>query len=168
MLPTLLVLMIAFVSISCKKKSEAELQTLAQEYEQQEKFEDAFKTYEKMLKSYPESPKSEETVIRMAFISYNNLGEFDRAIELHRRVIKDYPESKFVSQSRFMIGYIYANDLKDFDNARISYSEFLEKHPDSELVDSVKWELEHLGKDVNDQLKELFSTQESNGRSKMN
>lgn len=164
----LLMLLITLTAFGCKKQSEEELRTLAQEYEKQEKFEDAFKTYQQALKSYPKSPNAEEALIRMAFISYNNLNDFKKAIELYRQLIKDYPESKFLTQARFMIGYIYANDLKDYDNARLSYTEFLEKHPDSELVESVKWELEHLGKDVNEQLQELFSTQKSNGRAKMN
>jgi outer membrane protein assembly factor BamD (BamD/ComL family) len=164
----ILILLIVFVAASCKKKSEAELQTIAQNYEKEEKFTDAFKTYEKLIKSYPKSPNVEETLLRMAFISYNNLNDFAKAIELHKRLIQDYPESKFAVQSRFMIGYIYANDLKDYDNARTSYTEFLEKHPDSELVESVKWELEHLGKDINLQLQELFSNQKADGRAKMN
>ncbi|HEX9653223.1 MAG TPA: tetratricopeptide repeat protein [bacterium] len=162
------ILLIALVAFSCKKKSEDELRLLAQDFEKQEKFEDAMQSYENLAESYPKGQYVEETLIRMAFIAYNNLNDFNRAIDLHKGLIKDYPGSKFVGQSRFMIGYIYANDLKDYDNARLCYTEFLEKHPDSELVDSVKWELEHLGKDVNQQLQELFSNQKANGQVKMN
>lgn len=164
----ILTLMIACVAFGCKKKSEEELRALSQDFEKQEKYEDAFKTCSQLLKSYPKSQKAEETLTRMAFIAYNNLNDFEKAIELHKRLINDYPESKSLARSRFMLGYIYANDLKDYENARQSYSEFLEKHPDSELVDSVKWELQHLGKDVNEQMQELFGTQKSNGQTKMN
>ncbi len=164
----ILSILIAFIATGCKKKSEDELRAIAQDFEKQEKYEDAFKAYAQLLKSYPKSQNAEDTLTRMAFISYNNLNDFNKAIELHKRLINDYPESKSLARSRFMLGYIYANDLKDYDNARLSYNEFLEKHPDSELVDSVKWELEHLGKDVNEQLKELFSNQKSNGQAKMN
>ena len=49
-----------------------------------------------------------------------------------------------------MIGYRYANDIKDYDKAKKYYQEFLKKWPMHELAASVKWELDHLGKDISE------------------
>ena len=49
-----------------------------------------------------------------------------------------------------MIGYIYGNALNDFDKARFEYNEFLKRFPEHELSPSVKFEIEFLGKDINE------------------
>jgi hypothetical protein len=58
-----------------------------------------------------------------------------------------------------MSAFIYANDLKDIEKARAAYKSFVETYPQHELVPSVKWELEHLGQDINDI--ELFTNSAS-------
>lgn len=144
-------------------ETEAELREQAQRFEKEEAFQDAIATYEKQLKYHPEGEFADEALHKVAFLYYNSRNDFEKAIELHKELIKDYPKSRFVSQARFMLGYINANDLKDYDAAKVAYEEFLEYHSNSELAESVKWELEHLGQDINQQLKELFTNDKSNG-----
>ena len=60
-----------------------------------------------------------------------------------------------------MIGFIYANSVSDTAKAREAYTIFLKKYPDHELVSSVKWELAHLGKDIN-QIPELKNIESTN------
>lgn len=154
---------------SCgKKQSERELRSQAQLFEKEENYEEALRTYEEQLKNYPEGEFADEAVQKIAYLHYNNFNNFDKAIEFHKTLIEDYPDSKFLSQARFMIGYIYANNLHDYDSAEAAYKEFLKYHPDDELAESVNWELEHLGQDINEQLKELFSNEKSNGQAKVN
>jgi len=159
---------LGLISINCKRQSEQELRTQAQQLESQEKYQDAIKVYGQQIQKYPKGQYADETLQKLAFLYYNHLQDFNQAIAMHTRLVTDFPESKFISQARFMMGYIYANDLKDYDKARTAYTEFLNHHSESELVESVKWELEHLGKDVNEQLKELFSTDKSNSQVKAN
>ena len=155
------------LTTACSKKlSEQELLSQAKQFEQQENHQEALVTYEKLVREYPEGDSTDQILQKIAFIYYNNVNDFHKAIEYHDHLIKDFPESKFVPQARFMIGFIYANDLKDYDMARTRYNEFLEKHPGNELAESVKWELEHMGQDVNKQLMELFDDKKSNGASK--
>ena len=146
-----------------QKRTEEELFKLAQEYETQEDFNEAVKTYEEQLNDYPKGKYADEAIERAAFIYYNNIHDFKKAVEYHERLIKDYPDSEFVSRARFMIGFIYANNLKSYELAKQYYNEFLELHPENELSESVKWELEHLGQDVNNQLDDLFGDKKSNG-----
>ena len=48
-----------------------------------------------------------------------------------------------------MVGFIYANTTSDTAQARLEYNQFLQNYPDHELVPSVEWELQYLGKDIN-------------------
>ena len=80
----------------------------------------------------------------------NDLRDFEKALEEYRIVLNNYKGSKEESLAQFMIGYIYANVLKDFDKARIEYQVFLDRFPKHELSPSVKFEIDHLGKDIND------------------
>ena len=146
-----------------QKRTEEELFKLAREYETQEDFNEAVKTYEEQLNDYPQGKYADEAIERAAFIYYNNIHDFKKAVEYHERLIKDYPDSEFVSRARFMIGFIYANNLENYELAKQYYNEFLELHPENELSESVKWELEHLGQDVNNQLDDLFGNKKSNG-----
>jgi len=148
-----------------QKRTEEELFKLAQEYETGENFNEAVKTYEEQLNDYPKGQHTDEAIERAAFIYYNNIHDFKKAIVYHERLIKDYPKSEFVSRARFMIGFIYANNLENYELAKQCYNEFLELHPESELSESVKWELEHLGQDVNNQLDDLFGNEKSNEKS---
>jgi tetratricopeptide (TPR) repeat protein len=144
-------------------ESEQELRTKALDFEKAEKFDEALAVYEQLLESFPKSEQTPETLQKIAFIYYNKHNDFAKAIECHQLLIDEYSDSRFAPQASFMIGYIYANDLKDYDVARHKYNEFLDTFKDHELVESVKWELEHLGKDVDEQLSELFENTESNG-----
>ena len=132
-----------------KKMSEEELYGEAQKLEQQQDIDKLIKVYEELIDRFPKSQKADFALYKLALVYQNNKQEFAKAVACHERLMKDYPESKYVSQSHFMSAFIYANDLKDLDKARAAYSSFVEKFPDHELVPSVKWELEHLGKDIN-------------------
>ncbi len=77
--------------------------------------------------------------------------KFDDAIKVYRRVIREHPDTRQGANSQFMIGYIYANHLKDFEQARIELNRFLENYSetaDSGLVVGAKFELQFMGKDI--------------------
>lgn len=159
-------LLMAVLVASCsKKKTEEQLWSEAAQFENEENFDKALTDYEEIYTNFPQGKHAEEALEKAAFIYYNNFKDYQKAIAQHEKLIEEYPDSKFVPQARFMIGFIYANDLKDYDNARLYYNQFLEKHPDNELVASVKWELDHLGEDVNEQLQDLFGEAKTNGDS---
>ncbi len=79
--------------------------------------------------------------------------KYEQLVELHQR-------SKFAAQSQFMIGFIYANELDDLEKAKTAYETFLERYTtdaDSGMVASAHWELENLGKDI-DEIEDLSLT----------
>ena len=133
-----------------EKLTEEQQRTKATEYEQQARWEEAAASYEKLIKSYPNSESVDEDLYKLAVIYANNLQEFEKSIAAYKRVVDEYPDSQYIIQSTFMIGYRYANDMKEMDKAKIAYEQFLEKFPDHELASSVKWELDHLGQDISE------------------
>ena len=67
-----------------------------------------------------------------------------------QKILDEYPEGEFSSKALFMIGFVNANYLKNYDKAQQYYTDFLQKYPNHDLSDDAKYELENLGKDIND------------------
>ena len=83
-------------------------------------------------------------------IYMNDLRDFKTAIQEYRKVIENHKGSTQEPHALFMIGYIYANVLNDMQSAKIEYEEFLNRFPEHELSPSVKFEIEYLGKSVDE------------------
>jgi outer membrane protein assembly factor BamD (BamD/ComL family) len=75
---------------------------------------------------------------------------FPAAIDAYQEIVKLYPKSPQAPQCQFMVGYLYANHLKNKDQAKAAYQTFIRDYPEHELVKDAQWELDHLGKDVNE------------------
>jgi len=92
-------------------------------------------------------------------IYMNDLRDFDSAIAAYVDVVNNFSGTNQEAQAQFMIGYIYANILNDNSQAELNYKNFLDRFPDHELAPSVQFELDHLGKDINeiDVLKHITS-----------
>ena len=78
----------------------------------------------------------------------NEFRDFTTAIQEYRKVIENYTGSSQEAHALFMIGYIYANVVNDPKSAEIEYEEFLKRFPNHELSPSVKFEIEFLGKGI--------------------
>ncbi|MBU0517495.1 tetratricopeptide repeat protein [bacterium] len=79
--------------------------------------------------------------------------KFAEATAKYESLVQQFPKSSFAAQSQFMIGFIYANELKDLDKAKVAYEAFLKNYSsssDSGMVASARWELDNLGKDINE------------------
>ncbi|MCI0495771.1 tetratricopeptide repeat protein [candidate division KSB1 bacterium] len=146
----MVILTLVFVIGCGERMTKEQLFALGEKSESEEKYEEAIKTYEKLVKNYPQGERSDEAQYKIALIYYNNLNDFEKSVQAHEKLITKYPSSKFSAQSLFMMGFINANNISNLEEARKYYEEFLQKYPDNELVSSVKWELEHLGKDINE------------------
>jgi outer membrane protein assembly factor BamD (BamD/ComL family) len=87
------------------------------------------------------------------------LRDFDSAIAAYVNVVNNFSGTNQEAQAQFMIGYIYANILSDNHKAELSYKIFLDRFPEHELAPSVQFELDYLGKDINeiDVLKHITS-----------
>lgn len=91
---------------------------------------------------------------------YQEESKFIEAAAAYDELVKKYPESHNAPQCLFMVGYLHANHLGDMKKAREAYELFLEKYPNHALVKDARWELAHLGQDVNEipSLNEMLRT----------
>jgi len=85
---------------------------------------------------------------------YQEEGKFAEAAAKYEELVRRYPRSNQAPQCLFMVGYLYANHLADYDKARKVYETFVKKYPSDPLIKDARWELTHLGQDVN-QIREL-------------
>jgi outer membrane protein assembly factor BamD (BamD/ComL family) len=156
------ILVLAFIS-GCSDMPDQTLMKKGKKLEEKSKFKDAVANYEKLAVLHKQSPLRAEAIYRAGFTYTNGIQDFDAAVGKFEMVVDEYPDSKFAPQAQFMIGFIYANNQIDTSKARIAYHQFLEKYGDHELASSVKWELENLGKDINDilQIEDTGSQKES-------
>ncbi len=146
----ILTFMLILFLFGCGEKiSEKEYFERAQLLEQNEEYEEAVETYLGIYKKFPGGELGDESLFRSAIIQANILRHHEDSIKTHNRLLLVFPDSRYAHQSYFMKGFIYANDIKDFEKAKIIYQEFLEKYPNSELATSVEWEINNLGKDIN-------------------
>jgi len=137
--------------VACgQKMTEEQLYAQVLDFQEKQQWDDVIKSYEQLIKQYPESEKADEHLYQLGMTYAHNAKEFHKAIETWERLVETYPDSRLVTNTKFMIGYCYANDIKDLDKARTAYEKFIEEYPDHELVASVKWELDHLGQDISD------------------
>ncbi len=84
-------------------------------------------------------------------------GKYEDAVVKYEQLVELHSKDKFAPQSQFMIGFIYANELDDLDKAKVAYETFLANYAansDSGMVASARWELENLGKDI-DEIEDL-------------
>ena len=141
---------LAMVAGCGQKLTEEQLRAKALDYENKEQWDEVVKVFEELIARYPDSPKADENLYQLGGLYASNFQDYQKSIDTYQKLIDNYPESNLVVQAQFMIGYRYANDLKDLDKARAVYEDFIKKYPDHELVNSVKWELDNLGKDISD------------------
>jgi len=103
-----------------------------------------------IVKKYPDHELAPKAQYIIGDIYMNDLRDFEKALEEYKVVLNTYKGSKEEALAQFMTGYIYANVLKDFDKARREYQVFLDRFPKHELSPSVKFEIDYLGKDINE------------------
>lgn len=81
------------------------------------------------------------------FMSKENWKEAEQNFQ---SILDHYPKGEYAAKAMFMIGFINANYTNNLDKARKYYNEFLEKYPNHDLADDAKYEIQNLGKSIDD------------------
>ena len=119
-----------------------------------ERSQNNFKKATRILRSLVNSDASEEILVKanllLAEIFYHDLKDFNQAIQEYDNFYKAFPDHKNAASSLFMQGFIYHNSLSDLQMAEKLYLKFLDDYPDHELALSVRWELDNLGKNIDE------------------
>ena len=93
--------------------------------------------------------QSETEYLQSAYQLYTDEA-YEEAIAAFAKILEDYPKGEHTSKAMFMIGFIHANYTKNYEEAKKYYNNFIEKYPDDAMVSSAKYELDNLGKDINE------------------
>ena len=152
--------LIGIIIAGCGKNQTAdELFSGAENARNEKDIKRALSNLDLLLKKYPDHVLAAKTQYLIGDIYMNDLRDFDSAISAYVDVVNNYTGTNQEAQAQFMIGYIYANILNDNSQAELNYKNFLDRFPDHELAPSVQFELDHLGKDINeiDVLKHITS-----------
>ncbi len=139
--------------IGCSKPSAEELFNQGVDAQKAEQYDAAIASYQELVKVYPDSARTPEAVYAIGIIYQNYKRSYHQAIQTFRFLVEKYPNHATASHASFLIGFVYNNELKNIDSARIAYEDFLKKYPTNRLVESVKFELNNLGKDPAEILK---------------
>ena len=91
-----------------------------------------------------------ESVLNQTLTSYEIILIDNGSTDSSRKVIENYNGSLQEPHALFMIGYIYANVINDIKSAKIEYEKFIKRFSSHELAPSVKFELEYLGKGIDE------------------
>jgi|SaaInl8_120m_RNA_FD_contig_121_140727_length_2717_multi_5_in_0_out_0_2 tetratricopeptide (TPR) repeat protein len=119
----------------------------------------AIEDLSKLLELYPDHDLASKTQYFIGDIYMNNIKDFEAAITAYKKVVESYSGSGLEANAQFMVGFIYANYIQNLDSAKKEYDQFLNQFPDHDLYDDVQFELQYLGKDINqiDALKNIAS-----------
>lgn len=114
------------------------------------KHERAIKSLETLVATYPDHPLAPRAQFQIGDIYMNNIEDLKRSLGAYKQTTVQFPGTDEGVKALFMIGFLNANHLEDFEAAREAYMDFMSRYPNHELVPSVKFELENLGKPVED------------------
>jgi antitoxin component YwqK of YwqJK toxin-antitoxin module len=89
---------------------------------------------------------------------YGALGMYGHAIENYEEFLKKYPQHEKAPDVKFLIAFTYHNSLREEDLARQHYAEFIKNYPESPLKVSAEFEMENIGKDIDNM--DLFKSKE--------
>ena len=105
-----------------------------------------------LIENYSSNKIASKGQYMLGDLYMNDFRDFKTAIQEYRKVIENYGGSSQEPHALFMIGYIYGNVANpiDINSAKIEYEEFIKRFPSHELAPSVKFELEYLGKGIDE------------------
>ena len=75
-------------------------------------------------------------------------GLYYHAIKGFNEFLTKYPKNEKAPNVLFLIAFTYNNQLQDAENAKKTYEEFLKKYPNNDLANSAKFEIQNLGKSI--------------------
>lgn len=105
------ILIFSCSSSSKNKKTEQELYTDAQNFSEKGDFQSAIKTYEEILKLYPDSPRTYKAQFLIAFVYSENLKDHQKAKENYIKLIDKYPTCDLVDDAQYMLKTMESDSL---------------------------------------------------------
>ncbi|UCD38262.1 MAG: tetratricopeptide repeat protein [Fidelibacterota bacterium] len=144
-----LYLLILLLFLACGVSQSAEELWQSSEKElNARKYKRAMRSLERLVKTYPDHALAPRAQFQIGDIYMNNMDDIENSLEAYQETATRYPEADEGVKALFMIGFVNANHLEDYDAAQKAYLDFIHRYPNHELIPSVRFELENLGKPV--------------------
>jgi TolA-binding protein len=138
---------------SCSKSPEA-FYNEAKTAEEQKNYQAALWNYQQVVEKHHESALAESSQFRIVLIYSDAMKDFEKSAQEYMKLYELFPNSPNAPRALFLSGFMYSNELKQYDKAREKYELFLQKFPNHDLAQSAKFELETMGKDPLEYLKQ--------------
>ncbi|MCX6149988.1 MAG: tetratricopeptide repeat protein [Ignavibacteriales bacterium] len=133
----------------------------ALKFQKEGKVNEAINSYEMIVEKHSQSPLANKALFEIAKLYHGNAVKnadgkesLKKAVQYYDRIFKEYPKSEEAPKALFMKGFVQSNDFKDFDAAKITFQKFIDTYPNNELAASAKTELQTLGMQPEDILKQ--------------
>jgi outer membrane protein assembly factor BamD (BamD/ComL family) len=110
--------------------------------------------YDSYIKAFPKDSMCPVYLIKSAAF-YSQVKLPAKAADYYHQVYTNFPNYNGADFAMFSEGFIYANDLHDLSKARDIYNSYITRFPNSKWVKSAQFELENLGKPVEEIIKSL-------------
>lgn len=114
----------------------------------------AMRVYDEYASYFPDEQKSPDYLFKAGELA-NSMQLAQPALGYLNRVVNKYPAYKNTPYALFMQGMIYDDQLKDTAGARKIYKQVIEKYPDSQLAKDAAASIGHLGKSVEELVREF-------------
>ncbi len=147
--PTLLTLLLAIVACTSYNSAE-EIWKATQSAIAGRDYIKSIKLLTMLVEDYPDDPLAPQAQMKIGEIYMNNTHELEKSLAAYQVAADNYADNEAGVKALFMIGFVNANYLQDIEAARKAYSAFIEKYPNHELVPSVQFELDNLGKPLDE------------------
>ena len=100
---------------------------------EQHKYDEAFKKYDSILKSFPYHGLADEILMRKSK-AFQFQGQWNKAIELLLEISEKHSTDILADDALFQLGNIYENHLFEFDKASEYYFQLMKNYPGSLFV----------------------------------
>lgn len=104
--------------------------------------------------------KAAEMMFRAANIKADVLEEYGVAVGLFRQINRRWPDTEQAERALFLAGYTYNHVMGQHEQAELVYQEFLATYPESELRQAVEDELQYMGTDFDELLRNFEPNEE--------
>jgi len=109
-----------------KKMTEAELYAMAQEQYGSEKYEEALKSFQKLVDEFPKGQKHAEAMFMLGFINANDLKNLELAEKHYKTFLEKYPGHDLSDDAEYEIKTL-GKDINDLPIFQQMISDSLQK-----------------------------------------
>lgn len=112
---SLIIAIVVVYILNQEQATERELFDQAQLFHSQGNFDEAIKTYKKIMDEYPIGEHRSKAIFMLGFLYANEIKDYEKAEEYYNMVLRDYPDDELNPSARFELDNL-GKDIAEFDS----------------------------------------------------